>query len=308
MNSCSRNRITRHAAISALVVATLAIGGLALAVPGAAETKPATVLAAGVTLGVDVDTAGNSGSSLGNIESCKRVEVNDSFDIDLYIMDVSGLRGWEYYLAFDPAKIHVIAQDFLMVSGFDASDPVPDSHSPHFVAVGGTSPVSGTGVLARLTFQADAAGLSNIAISHNPVWPRVSGNDPIGDTNGDGYFDGPLIAGSVALGQDCPAGPIVTDTPGPTVTPEPTPVPTPTPGPPIRGDSDCNGQIQLPDVVATLNGAAHVGSSGNCPDRGDANCSGFLDANDALLELRFISQNPGVVPAGCQPVGDPIPF
>lgn len=302
------NRMTRHAAVFAIIVVTGTIG-LAVTLPSAAET-PATALAAGVTLGVDVDTAGNSGSSLGAIDSCKRVEVNNSFDVDLYITDVTGLRAWEYYLAFDPTKIHVTAQQFMMVAGFDASDPVPDSHSPHFVGVGATSQVSGSGVLARLTFQAGAGGVSNIAIAHNPAWPRLSGNDPIGDTTGDGYFDGQLIAGSVAVGQDCPGGPIVTNTPGPTTAPPtqvPTPSPSPTPAPAIRGDSDCNGLVQLPDVVATLNGAVEVGNSGDCLARGDANCNFHLDANDALLELRFIAQSPAEVPARCQAVGDPIP-
>lgn len=313
MSFSARNRMTRHTVISGLTIFICALGGLTLALPGSAHTTPATVLASNITLGVDVDTAGNTASALGTIESCKRVEVNNSFDIDLYITDVSGMRGWEYYLGFDPTKIHVISQEFLMVTGFPAPDPVPDSHSPHFLAVGATTQVSGSGVLARLTFQADAGGVSNIAIAHNPLWPRVSGNDPIGDTTGDGYFDGPLIAGSVAVGQDCSGGPIITDVPGPTVpahptvTAEPTPVPTPTPAPPMRGDSDCNGQIQLPDVIATLNGASSVGNSGPCSQRGDANCNGGLDANDALRELRFISQSPIAPPAGCQPVGDPIP-
>lgn len=303
-------KAARAAIVFGLVTSTIAIGGLALTGPGTADT-PTTVLAADITLGVDVETAGNDASTLGTIESCKRVNVGASFDVDLYITDVSGLRAWEYYLAFDSTKIHVTAQDFQMVKGFDASDPVPDSHSPHFLGIGSTSQVSGSGVLARVTFQADAAGVGNIAISHDPVWPRLSGNDPIGDTTGDGYFDGPLIAGSVAVGQDCPGGPIVTPTPGPTVTPAPsgtpTPTPSPTPASPMRGDSDCNGQIQLPDVIATLSGASHVGSGGACSIRGDANCSGGLDANDALRELRFISNAPLSPPDGCQPVGDPIP-
>lgn len=312
--------MTRRAAIFGFAMVALAIAGLAVVLPGAAHT-PTTALAADTTLGVDVDTNGNDGSTLGTIESCKRVNVGASFDVDLYIADVSGMRGWEYYLAFDTSKIHITAQDFMMVKGFDASDPVPDSHSPHFLGVGATSPVSGSGVLARLTFNADAAGVSNIEIAHNPVWPKVSGNDPIGDTTGDGYFDGPLVAGSVAIGQDCPAGPVITATPGPTVapptptptpsptpTPEPTPVPTPTPAPAMRGDADCNGQIQLPDVVATLKGATGLGNGGSCLPRGDANCSGFLDASDALRELRFIAQNPMAAPDGCQAVGDPIPL
>lgn len=313
MNSEGRNRISRYAAIFTLAFVAFATAAVVLALPGAPDSTR-TASAADVTLGVDVETAGNSASALGTIESCKQVNVGASFDIDLYIADVDGIRGWEYYLAFDPAKIHVTAQDFQMVQGFDASDPVPDSHSPHFLGVGQTSKVSGSGVLARLTFQADANGLSNIEISHNPLWPRVNGDDPIGDTTGDGFFDGPLVAARVAIGEACPAGPVITATPGPTATipatatPVPTPVPTPTVAPAMRGDSTCDGQITTLDVIATLSGATNVEGSGNCSQRGDSNCSGFLDADDALRQLRFISQDPISAPAGCQPVGDPIPL
>lgn len=314
MNFRGRNRLSRYAAIFVLVMVAFATAGMALVLPGGANS-PATVLAADTTLGVDADTAGNSASSLGAIESCKQVNVGDPFDVDLYITEVSGMRSWEYYLSFDTAKIHITAQAFQMINGFDASDPVPDSNSPHFFGNGQGAPVSGSGVLARVTFEADATGVAIIAISHNPLWPILdSGNGKIGDTTGDGFFDGALIAGSVAIGQACPAGPIVTATPGPTVTiaatatPVPTAVPTPTPAPPMRGDSTCDGQITLADVIATLNGATEIAGSGNCSQRGDANCSGILDADDALRELRFIAQSPLTAPVGCQPVGDPIPL
>jgi hypothetical protein len=311
MNSGGNNRVARYAAIFALALFAFAVGGLALVLPGGASS-PTTVSAADITLGVDVTTDGNSASTLGTIDSCKQVAVGASFDVDLYITDVTGLQGWEYYLSFDATKVHVTGQEALMVTGFDASDPVPNTHSPHFVGVGSSMPSSGSGVLARLTFEADAAGVSNIAIAHNPIWPSLNpGSNPIGDTTGDGYFDGQLIPGSVAIGQGCPGGAIVTAAPGPTVTLPATATPVPptvTPAPPMRGDSTCDGQIFLDDVIATLSGATSVGNSGNCSQRGDANCSGGLDANDALRQLRFISNDPVSPPAGCQPVGDPIPF
>ena len=307
MGMLLHTRMVTRAAISlGLVMITFAVGGLALAGPGTADT-PATVLAADITLGVDVGTAGNDASTLGTIESCKRVNVGASFDVDLYITDVTGLMHWEYYFDYDGSLITPISETFMMVTGPSLSDTI--SSSKHFYGVGTTnagSAASGSGVLARLTFHADALGVSLVAISHDPAWPIVEGTSPIEPTS-NGHFDGPLIPAQIAIGQECPAGPIITPTPGPTVTVAPTDAPSPTPAPPMRGDSDCNGQIQLPDVIATLSGASQVGSSGNCSIRGDANCSGGLDANDALRELRFISDDPIAPPDGCQPVGDPIP-
>jgi hypothetical protein len=312
--------------IALVVVLTgLALSALAaLSVRGSPVTPSSVVQASDITLGVDVVTSGNGASSLGPIDACTRVEVDAAFDIDVFITDVTGLRAWELYLAYDPSLLEITAQDFLMVTGFDASDPVPGTDGSQFLGVGAATQHDGSGVLARVTMHAKAAGSSVVEISHNPAWPRLNaGSDPIGDTNGDGAFDGPLIPARVAIGEDCSGGPIVTQSPGPTgtlpwtpsptpsptPTPTPTPVPTPspTPAPPMRGDANCNGLIDIGDIIDTLAGVVGVPSTAPCPNRGDANCNGILDPDDVLRLLRFVILNTIAPPQSCQQVGDPIP-
>jgi hypothetical protein len=299
MNSWTQARVATIAiALMAMVVGASAI------VFGAATGPRAS--AADITLGIDAKTDGNTANSLGTIDACTRVNVGDNFDVDLFVTDVTGLRGWDLYLGFDDTKIHVTAQTFLMVSGFDASDPVPDSLSPHYLGTGG-SQTSGSGVLARVTFHADEPGQAVIAVSHDPLWPELNpGSDPIGDTSGDGYFDGPLIPASVAIGEDC-GGPIVTDTPGPTITLPPTATPSatpgPTPAPPMQGDPDCSGAVNMQDAILTLNSAAKVRSGGNCSIRGDANCNGILDGEDVLRLLRYVALVPMQQPDNCAAIG-----
>ena len=76
----------------------------------------------------------------------------------------------------------------------NAPDPAPDSDGSFFtgaVDLGTNAEDSGTGVLVRLTLQAVGPGLSPTSL----VLPELKDkNDlPIGDTNGDGYFDGSVF-------------------------------------------------------------------------------------------------------------------
>src|SRR5216683_2937868 len=87
-------------AICGLALLALAIAGVAFATLNGETTIP-SVQAAGITLGVDVTTDGNSASGLGTIDNCKRVEAGSDFDIDVYITDVTGLQAWDAFFAFD---------------------------------------------------------------------------------------------------------------------------------------------------------------------------------------------------------------
>ncbi len=323
---------TRRTVICGLGVLALALVMLSFATHGG-HAAPATVDAAAITLGVDVNTDGNSASN-GTIDTCKRVNVGDSFDVDLYITDVTGLQHWELYFDYDSTLLTFTNPTFMMVSTFPLSVPYSGKQ---FLGTGGSAIVSGSGVLARLTFHADAPGVSNIAISHNPLWPIVEGTEPIGDTNGDGYFDGQLLPARIAIGQDCSAGPVPTDTPGPTVTAPPTPSPTPspvptatpspsptpahtqtppvtpgptatpapTPGQPIIGDADCNGIIGSADVLAALTYASKLGPGSTCQGRTDTDCDGFVTASDVLRILRYLAGDAIPPPTGCVGIGSP---
>ncbi len=102
-------------------VAAAALGG---------RTGPATVDAATLTIGVDVTTSGNDASHLGTIDSCKRVEVDTDFDVDVYIANVTDLKAWELFFAFDGNLLTLTDQNPMMFTGLPVSDPVPDS-GPH---------------------------------------------------------------------------------------------------------------------------------------------------------------------------------
>jgi len=86
----------------------------------------------------------------------------------------------------------------------DMCGPVPDTTGdyPAGALDIGSNHDSGSGVLVRLKLKAMAAGLSSLNATLVNLWD--SEGDFIGDTNGDGYFDGPILNGMIAVDQPCP--------------------------------------------------------------------------------------------------------
>jgi uncharacterized protein YkwD len=130
-----------------------------------------------------------------------------------------------------------------------------------------------------------------------------------------------------ALSSSAPS-PTPTPTPDPSLPPPPAPTNTPSPtsdGPtptqarepsstataspsitvgPLKGDADCNGQINAKDVIGLLEAIGqmgHLGLSGCTPNL-DVNCDGRVDAMDALAILLAIAQRDLVMPNGCAPI------
>ena len=196
----------------------------------------------GLAIGVDADPAGNSATSLGSVDPCISVQKGDTFQIDIFVADVEDLLGWEIYFSFDGDVVNVVDRDvglFLATSAnsevFDASDVLPSTGGLYRVGAVDLSqppsPDSGSGVLARLTLEAVGAGLGQallISIDANndgatDLGPQLSNSDlqAIGDANGDGFFDGTVLSGQIAVDRDCAAEP--TQTPLATTTPAPSP-------------------------------------------------------------------------------------
>lgn len=74
-----------------------------------------------------------------------------------------------------------------------------------------------------------------------------------------------------------------------------------------RGDSDCDGNIALIDVVRVLQKAIGVPSPGMCLHvAGDVTCDGWALPADALLIMRFVAEVPQP-PSTCPNVGVPEP-
>jgi hypothetical protein len=112
-------------------------------------------------------------------------------------------------------------------------------------------------------------------------------------------------------GSTLPQPQAPTNTPSPTFAgPKPTPAGEPastaTASPPVtvgsvKGDIDCNGQINANDVIgllAAVGQMGHRGPSGCTPDL-DVTCDGRIDAMDALAVLLAIAGEPSHLASGC---------
>lgn len=206
--------------------ATVNVGGLC---PGQTATPTATPPPLIVTsIGLDVDPAGNAPTSLGPLDTCREIPAGESFQIDFYITQVIELAAWSADLAYNVGILRIDAVDvrlFQAADGasniFNASDPVPDSNGSYLVsAVDLSAPPkqdSGTGVLARITITAVGSGTSLIGLTN--IYLVSANGTPIGDSTGDGVFDGASSSAEIRIGATCP----IVSTPTPSATPVPTP-------------------------------------------------------------------------------------
>jgi hypothetical protein len=222
-----------------------------------------------LTIGLDADpgaTPPNTATSLGSIESCTSKNVNDTFDVDLYITNVTDLLGWDSILNYNSTMLNIISINVQMLQAanpgsniFNISDAIPDLDGSYFAgAIDVANTDSGTGVLARITLRAVGTGTSPLTLTY-PELKDFDGN-PIGDTTGDGYFDGPIGQAEVRIGVACP-GQTPTPTPTPTSSPTPSPTPTP-PGPP----SNATIGIDSDPTKTPANTATSLGSREACAD------------------------------------------
>ena len=182
----------------ALVLVGLAVAALAvLAVRSEVRQASATHT---LTLGLDFDTGSTAANgvyvSLPTFESCAQTTVGGQVKVDLFVLDVERLVGFESTLQYDGAKLKVVASqvNFFMASqpgssvvnaSQNAPDPItgalltPDTDGLYGAAAAETGNPDGDdgfGVLARVTFEAVNPGLASVAI-------------PLLDLNGDGTFD-----------------------------------------------------------------------------------------------------------------------
>ncbi len=111
---------------------------------------------------VDTDIAGNTATSIGSIQRCRRFLDPELVQVDIVAFNVSGMSAFKFLLHFDPAYVDFISADvnFLLATGgpIIISDVIPGAGN---VLIGAAippppfgTPVSGSGVLARLLFHA----------------------------------------------------------------------------------------------------------------------------------------------------------
>ena len=196
-------------------------------------------------LAVDADPTGNGWTSLGPIDSCVRTEVGKEIDVDVVVDAIPADRpimAFQMTVDYDPAVLQVTAYDqkYLLAAvgsfrPFEAfNDPLPDSDGSLDLGIldiasndpEGANMETGPGVLARITFQAKAAGSSMVSVAFNPpdVYPLIIDrwNEVIQIDN--------LGHATISVGDDCPPSgapsqitplPSIGEILGSTPTPEP---------------------------------------------------------------------------------------
>jgi hypothetical protein len=155
--------------------------------------------------------------------------------VSIHIENVINLCDAEVNLTFDPTLLEVVdaapdaegvqiqAGDFFSPDLSVRNIVYPDYGEIYFAVfqLGSNEPISGSGVLATITFQGKAVGISSIEFED------VSLEDCDGEFIVAGTRDGSIVVS----GEGTPA-PTVTPTPGATPTAPVSPLPTPTPSPP----------------------------------------------------------------------------
>jgi streptogramin lyase len=253
-------RFGRKQALSIATVVVVVVSGLLAFwmvdnyVTGASQASPA--------ISLDVEPTGDTGTSAGAIDVCSSAAVGTTFNVDVVVQDLPGLDGYQLDLLYSPSVLSITAIEpglFLGPEGVDFSDTVPDSDGHvllQYANMEGPSR-SGSGALARVTFQTVGSGLAPIKLVN--VILGQSGGEAIGDSDGDNLFDGPVVDAFVAVDQPCPSaealasGAVETaalpEAPsrvphGQPPTPEPSPTPLPTP-------AATSEPIRPPEVVQT---------------------------------------------------------
>ncbi len=208
-------------ALVALTAAILGHGGL-----GGQPAEAATATA----VGIDADPTGNTATTLGTIQSCRRVEVGQYFSVDIYVQGVSGgISGFSAMILYNgPSgvlRIPTVSQggtdtdvNLLLANAsgsnvVNQSDPLPgvlDASGQYTAAAtdqgGPGAAESGDGVLARVTFRALSSGRSSLLLAIPNNSPYLTGGDglPIQPADAFGVYTGTVTGAHIYVGEDCP--------------------------------------------------------------------------------------------------------
>ena len=186
-----------------------------------------------LAIGIDADPSGNTATSLGSADACRKVAAGEQFDIDLTIENVDSLAAFSITLTYDEEAFTVVKEDVALflasAAGSDVrdnSDSLPDSDGVYEVRAleAATDPdatESGSGVLARITLEAASSGTHALSVSVPSISPILTDGDGNALEPADefGVWLGATSDAQIAVGEDCPPA---TDTETPTATPSPT--------------------------------------------------------------------------------------
>jgi hypothetical protein len=190
-------------------------------------------------LGLDFDISGTAADGvydpllLPAFEPCATTPVGGQVSVDLFVLNVERLVGFDSAVQYDSTKLKVVTSQVLLFMNSQAGssvsnlsqngpDPLtgvlltPDTDGMYGAAAAETGNVSGdtgSGVLVRLTFEAMASGLASVGIplldldgngtidrgttltADDPLNPgaTIIVNDTDPPPNGDGFYDGPFV-------------------------------------------------------------------------------------------------------------------
>lgn len=273
--------------IGSLAVASLLFGLWHLSAALAQTPTPQTTAK---LLALDVDTTGNTATSLGELQSCRRVETNSDAVVDLVVDAIPEDRplvSFQVVINYDKDLLEVSEVDYaqlLAANGdfqpFEAapqlSDPLPDRDGQLNITVldlasnatPGANVETGPGIISRITFKTKASGVASLSIGYEPpnIYPILA------DTYATAIGIEQLGSATLGIGQDCPA-----DLPPVQLTaiPIPTAAGT-TPTPPA-------GQEQSPSASAEPSASASAGSSpgAGSPTLAGGPSTGSTDSSDS---------------------------
>jgi Cohesin domain len=267
----------------------LVIGAVVALIFGA-TTAFALQQPAAITVSVDLNTEGNSGTAVGTIDTCRSVNQGDTFQIDIVVQGVppaatggssGGIAGFSYNFHYDPKVLTVTAADNSLMLGstlFEfieanylaggSANPLPATSGDMRVDVGDLSgiPKSGDGVLSRLTIQAVGPGQSTITLDD-----EVGKNSETTLLQPGGVPYDPTSVNQqnalVTVGQPCSSAPTLfvpaTAAPTANATSAGTPAPSPTITQAASPIPVGNTSLAV-DAITTGNEAAKLGPIDDC--------------------------------------------
>jgi hypothetical protein len=252
-------------------------------------------LAALIVLGGTRPTPASAETGV-SIDRCIEVQSGDTFEVTIQVADVTNIIAWDILYAFNREVVEVTDRDVRHIleslpnsNVVDVSDPVPNvtgSYRLGAADLGGVDAAEvGSGILATITLTAKREGLSwstlyrvdanaDGAIDIGPTLTSLGGAH-IADTNGDSFFDGPIVAGQIAVDRECaetlptpppPPGVVLTQPSGtPTIQTETPAVPSsedPTADTPTSDENEGDDPSPRTAVDADLNSPSSGGDSG----------------------------------------------
>ncbi len=192
--------------LRAALAAALLLVALVLAGRSAAQTGPVVSVDA-------IPDGANTATSVGAIDTCRSVSTGAIFTADVVIQGVTGIAGMEGHLMYNSSVLRVTAVSYAFLIGsaggslVELGDVVPDSDGNFELGVVTfpLMPATGSGVMARMTFEAVGPGTSPLDLQNVKLSDALSQPIPPADSV-TGIFTGSVNDATAVAGGGCSDG------------------------------------------------------------------------------------------------------